>query len=118
MSQRPVVPPSPRAWPNRGSKPPWGAGHRPAAAYADERVSRAPGGGGRTGRTLHRRRVLLVALLVAAAASLVLAFVVRRGPIWGVHATTDALLVVYLALLIHARNAAAYREMSRRVLAG
>jgi hypothetical protein len=69
-------------------------------------------------RTLHRRRVLLAALLAATVASLVLACVARRAPVWGVQLTADALLVGYVGVLMHFRNAAAHREMTRRSLGG
>ena len=69
-------------------------------------------------RTLHRRRVLLAALLVAAFVSLALAFVAREGSMWGVHAATDTVLVSYIGLLIHVRNANAEQEMTRRALRG
>ncbi len=67
-------------------------------------------------RTLHRRRVLLATLLVASAVSLVVAFAARQGQVWGVHAAADTLLVIYLGVLLHVRNAAAAQDMTRRGL--
>ena len=67
-------------------------------------------------RTLHRRRVLLAALLVAALVSLGLALVTGRRPSWALHGAADALLLSYLAVLIHFRNTAAEHEMARREL--
>lgn len=69
-------------------------------------------------RTLQRRRVLLAALLIAAVLSLLVAFVARQGPMWGVQLATDTLLLAYVVALIHLRNAAAEQEMTRRVLTG
>ena len=64
-------------------------------------------------RTFHRRRVLLAALAGAALFTLAVAFVARQGQLWGVHAVADALLLGYLAALVHLRNVAAEQEMAR-----
>ncbi len=80
---------------------------------APELIGRA-----RVRRSLQRRRMLLGVLLVAAFVSLVLALVAPGGPVWGVHLAADALLVGYLAVLIHVRNTAADREMNRTGLGG
>ncbi len=67
---------------------------------------------------LHRRRLLLAWLVVAAVASLVVALVIRRPQTWTVQVAADALLVSYLGVLIHLRNAAAGHEMARHGLRG
>ena len=83
-------------------------------------LSQGPLVGSRTQlhRTLRRRRVLLAGLLVSVLVSLALALVTGQGPGWGVHAAADLLLLTYLAVLIHSRNAAAEQEMTRRQLGG
>jgi signal transduction histidine kinase len=67
-------------------------------------------------RTCHRRQVVLGALVAAAAVSLILALLASQAAFWAVQVLSDVLVVSYLAVLIHCRNAAAHREMSHRAL--
>lgn len=67
-----------------------------------------------TGR-LQRRRQALAAMAVLAVVTILLA-VVASQPWWTVHLITDAMLIGYVAFLIHVRNAAADSEMTHRAL--
>ncbi len=68
-------------------------------------------------RTLRRRRDVLTGLAATVAVSLVLAVVTGLASIFVLlHILADVLLVAYVALLIHQRNAAAERDMNVRFL--
>lgn len=69
-------------------------------------------------RSQRRRRDVLTTLLVLAVATLALGLVPALRVVLVVHVIVDALLVAYVALLIHQRNAAAEREMKVRFLPG
>ena len=61
---------------------------------------------------------MLAALAIAAVTTLLLAVPVSRPGLWGVQVMADVALVVYVAVLIHLRNAAAGAEMAHRALRG
>lgn len=67
-------------------------------------------------RTLRRRRDVLTALLVAVVATLVLGLLPPFRVLWVAHVVADVLLVAYVALLVHQRNASAERDMKVRFL--
>lgn len=69
-------------------------------------------------RSQRRRRDVLTVLLLLAVATLVLGLVPTFRVLLMVHAVVDVLLVAYVGLLIHQRNAAAEREMKVRFLPG
>lgn len=65
-------------------------------------------------RTIRRRRDVLTALLVAVVATLLVGVFLGSTLVWGAHLLADMLLVAYVALLVHQRNAAAERDMKVR----
>jgi hypothetical protein len=67
-------------------------------------------------RTIRRRRDVLTALVVAVLATLVLGLIPAFRLLLMVHVVADVLLVAYVALLVHQRNAAAERDMKVRFL--
>lgn len=67
-------------------------------------------------RTIRRRRDVLSALVVAVVATLVLGLLPAFRVMLVAHVVADILLVAYVALLIHQRNAAAERDMKVRFL--
>jgi len=67
-------------------------------------------------RTIRRRRDVLSALLVASVATLTLGLLFSMGIMLVVHVVADVLLIAYVALLVHQRNAAAERDMKVRFL--
>ena len=68
-------------------------------------------------RTLRRRRDVLTGLAVAVVLTLLLAVATGLGSMFVlIHVLADVLLIAYLALLIHQRNAAAARDMNVRFL--
>lgn len=69
-------------------------------------------------RTLRRRRDVLVGLLAAAAVTLVAGALPALRILWAVHLVVDALLMAYVAMLIHQRNVVAERDMKVRFLPG
>jgi hypothetical protein len=62
--------------------------------------------------TLRRRRRVLAALAIAAVTTLLLAVAVSRASVWGFQMIADIALIVYVAVLVHLRNAAAAVEMA------
>jgi hypothetical protein len=66
-------------------------------------------------RTLRRRRDVLTGLAAMVVVTLLLAVVLRSTFVL-LHVLADVLLVAYVALLIHQRNAAAARDMNVRFL--
>lgn len=84
---------------------------------------RIPGGGRMSpasaarSRTLRRRRDVLTGLAAAVVVSLLLAVVTGLASMFVLlHVLADVLLVAYVSLLIHQRNAAAERDMNVRFL--
>jgi hypothetical protein len=67
-------------------------------------------------RTIRRRRDVLSALIVAVFGTLVLGLVPALHVLLLVNVVADILLVAYVALLVHQRNAAAERDMKVRFL--
>ena len=67
---------------------------------------------------LQRRRRVLAALVIAVIATFLLALVASRPGLWRVQVIADVALVVYIAFLIHLRNAAAGTEMAHQTLSG
>jgi hypothetical protein len=67
-------------------------------------------------RTIRRRRDVLSALIVAVFGTLVLGLVPALHILLLVNVVADILLVAYVALLVHQRNAAAERDMKVRFL--
>jgi len=68
-------------------------------------------------RTLRRRRDVLTGLAAAVVVSLLLAVVTSLSSTFVIlHVLADILLVAYVTLLIHQRNAAAERDMNVRFL--
>jgi len=67
-------------------------------------------------RTIRRRRDVLMALFAAAVATLALGLLFSIGVMLIVHVIADVLLVAYVALLVHQRNAAAERDLKVRFL--
>jgi hypothetical protein len=67
-------------------------------------------------RTIRRRRDVLSALLVAVVATLTLGLLFGMGIMLVANVVADVLLVAYVALLVHQRNAAAERDMKVRFL--
>ncbi len=68
-------------------------------------------------RTLRRRRDVLTGLAAAVVVSLLLAVVTGLSSMFVLlHVLADVLLVAYVSLLIHQRNAAAERDMNVRFL--
>ncbi len=68
-------------------------------------------------RTLRRRRDVLTGLAATVGVSLLLAVVSSLASIFVMlHVLADILLIAYVALLIHQRNAAAERDMNVRFL--
>ena len=68
--------------------------------------------------TLRRRRRVLAALAIAAVTTLLLAVAVSRPGLWGVQVMADVALIVYVAVLLQLRNAAAGVEMAHKALGG
>jgi len=86
-------------------------------------VARVPVGGrpspasAARSRTLRRRRDVLTGLVAAVVISLLLAVVTGLSSMFVMlHVLADVLLVAYVSLLIHQRNAAAERDMNVRFL--
>ena len=69
-------------------------------------------------RTLQRRRSVLTGLAGLAVFTLIVGAVPAFRMVWVLHLVTDALLLAYVALLIHQRNVAAERDMKVRFLPG
>lgn len=67
-------------------------------------------------RTIRRRRDVLTALVVAVFGTLALGLVPALHVLLMVNVLADVLLVAYVGLLVHQRNAAAEREMKVRFL--
>jgi hypothetical protein len=67
-------------------------------------------------RTMRRRRDVLTALVVAVFGTLVLGLIPAFHILLIAHVVSDVLLVAYVALLVHQRNAAAERDMKVRFL--
>lgn len=67
-------------------------------------------------RTVKRRRDVFYALVTSMAGTLVLGMVPGMRVLLGLHLVLDALFVVYVAMLVRMRNAAAEREMKVRFL--
>lgn len=91
----------------------------PAAAYrAPVRAARpaSPAASAARSRTIRRRRDVLTALLVAVVATLTLGLLFHMGIMLVAHVVADVMLVAYVALLVHQRNAAAERDMKVRFL--
>ena len=119
---RPYAPPPPTlasvsrlhsGLPTNGRPPPAGRGA----------VGRVPAGGrpspasAARSRTLRRRRDVLTGLAAAVVVSLLVAVVTGLSSMFVVlHVVADVLLVAYVSLLIHQRNAAAERDMNVRFL--
>jgi hypothetical protein len=78
---------------------------RPATATAASRS-----------RTMRRRRDVLTALVVAVFGTLLLGLIPAFHILLIAHVVSDVLLVAYVALLVHQRNAAAERDMKVRFL--
>ncbi len=90
-------------------------GRGPAAAVPA--AGRPRGNSAARTRTLRRRRDVLTGLAVTVVVSLLLAVVTGLSAIFVLlHVLADVLLVAYVALLIHQRNAAAERDMNVRFL--
>lgn len=101
------------------------SGGRPGASFNPPRgpVGRVPAGGrpspasAARSRTLRRRRDVLTGLVAAVVISLLLAVVTGLSSMFVLlHVLADVLLVAYVSLLIHQRNAAAERDMNVRFL--
>jgi hypothetical protein len=91
----------------------------PVAAYGTPaRAARAvsPAVSAARSRTIRRRRDVLSALLVAVVATLALGLLFHMSVMLVAHVVADVLLVAYVALLVHQRNAAAERDMKVRFL--
>ncbi|HTJ73737.1 MAG TPA: hypothetical protein VL337_00065 [Acidimicrobiales bacterium] len=67
-------------------------------------------------RTIRRRRDVLTALVVAVFGTLLLGLIPAFHILLIAHVVSDVLLVAYVALLVHQRNAAAERDMKVRFL--
>jgi hypothetical protein len=67
-------------------------------------------------RTIRRRRDVLSALIVAVFGTLVVGLIPGFHLLLMVNVLADVLLVAYVALLVHQRNAAAERDMKVRFL--
>jgi hypothetical protein len=89
------------------------ATYRPVAPVA---VRPASATSASRSRTIRRRRDVLTALVVAVLATLVLGIIPTFRILLLAHVVADVLLVAYVALLVHQRNAAAERDMKVRFL--
>jgi hypothetical protein len=99
--------------PLRSTRPSPAAGYR-APARAVRTAS--PAASAARSRTIRRRRDVLSALLVAVVATLAVGLILGMGIMLVAHVVADVLLVAYVALLVHQRNAAAERDMKVRFL--
>jgi hypothetical protein len=81
---------------------------RPASSAAASSASRS--------RTIRRRRDVLSALIVAVVGTLGLGLIPAFHILLMANVLADVLLVAYVALLVHQRNAAAERDMKVRFL--
>jgi hypothetical protein len=89
----------------------------PAAYRAPGSVVRPPSvTSASRSRTIRRRRDVLSALVVAVVATLGLGLIPAFHVFLLVNGLADVLLVAYVALLVHKRNAAAERDMKVRFL--
>ena len=88
----------------------------PAYRAAGPAVRPTSGVSASRSRTIRRRRDVLSALVVAVLATLVLGLIPAFHVFLLVNALADVLLVAYVALLVHQRNAAAERDMKVRFL--